>query len=198
MSKHASEGDFAELALTVYVEELVAHKRVLFVGDPSSPAPERLAGSARSVDVVSARSRVRGTRRGGRVASRRWPGAEDEGRWEVVIVPDVGAAGLADPDRVAELARWVARGGVVVAGSPDRELAGGNALGYEQLFDLLHGTFEHVRMLGQAPFVGFSVVDFAPPGELEVTFDGSILEGAGERAERYYALCGDRDVVLDA
>ncbi|HBQ12475.1 MAG TPA: hypothetical protein DEF51_15435, partial [Myxococcales bacterium] len=45
----------------------------------------------------------------------------------------------------------------------------------------------------------FSVVDFDPPsGELEVTFDGSLLEGAGERAQRYVALCGDRDVVVDA
>jgi chromosome segregation ATPase len=197
MSKHASEGDFAELALAVYVEELVTQKRVLFVGDPSSPAPERLASSARSVDVVSTRSRVRGTRRGGRVNARRWPGAEDEGRWDVVLVPDLAGAGLGEPGKVAELARWVAPGGVVVAGTPDRA-EGQAALGYEELFDLLDATFDHVRMLGQAPFVGFSVVDFAPPGELEVTFDGSILEGAGESAQRYYALCGDRDVVLDA
>lgn len=198
MNKHASEGDFAELALAVYVEELVTHKRVLYVGDPSSPAPERLAATARSVEVVSTRSRVRGTRRGGRVASRRWPGPEDEARWDVVVVPDLAGAGLGEKAKVAELARWVGRGGVVVAGTPERQASGGPSLAYEELFDLLDGTFEHVRMLGQAPFAGFSVVDFAPLGELEVTFDGSILEGAGEGAQRYFALCGDRDVVLDA
>jgi chromosome segregation ATPase len=54
-------------------------------------------------------------------------------------------------------------------------------------------------MIGQAPFAGYSVVDFAPTSaELEVTFDGSLLEGAGESATRYYAICGERDVVLDA
>lgn len=200
MSKHASEGDYAELSLAVYVEELALHKRVLFVGDPTSPAPERLARVARSVDVVSTRSRVRGTRRGGRVASRRWPGPEDEAQWDLVIVPDLPAAGLATEEKIDEIARWLAPGGALVAGTPDPDgpAATPAALAYEALFDLLDPAFEHVRMLGQAPFAGFSVVDFAPSAELEVTFDGSILEGGGESAERYYALCSDRAVSLDA
>ncbi len=201
MSNHASEGDYAELALAVYVEDLVTQKKVLYVGDPTSAAVERLARAARSVEVVSIRSRVRGTRRGGRVASRRWPGVEDAGRWDVVVVPDLPAAGLSDDDKVAEAARWLAPGGVLVAGTPDPEgpAANASAIGYEDFFDLLEGAFENVRMLGQAPFSGFSVVDFAPESpELEVTFDGSLLEGKGERAVRYYALAGDRDVALDA
>lgn len=199
MSKHASEADFAELALAVYVEDLVAHKKVLFVGDPTSAAPERLSRNARSVDVVSTRSRVRGTRRGGRIASRRWPGPEDEGRWDVVLVPDLPGAGLASEEKIEELGRWLAPGGVLVAGTPDPQGPAGSptALAYEALFDLLDPAFEHVRMLGQAPFAGFSLVDFAPSTELEVTFDGSILEGGGESAERYYALCSDREVALD-
>lgn len=195
-----ASGELAELTLAVYVEELATNKKVLFVGDPASPAPERLARVARSVEVVSARSRVRGTRRGGRVALRRFPTAEDAGRWDLVIVPDLAAAGLATADKVRTVARWLARGGVLVAGTPDPDgpYAHPGALAYEDLFDLLDPAFEHVRMLGQAPFAGFSVVDFAPPGDLGVTFDGSILEGAGERAQHYYALCGERDVVLDA
>jgi hypothetical protein len=177
MSKHPSESDVAELALAVYVEDLVAHKTVLFVGDPASAAPERLSRSARVLEVVAPRSRVRGTRRGGRVSPRRWPGPEDQGRWDVVIIPDLPAAGLGDGERVQQLARWLAPGGVLVAGTPDPEgpLRNPSALAYEELFDLLGGTFEHVRMLGQAPFAGYSVVDFAPAGELEVTFDGSVL-----------------------
>lgn len=209
MQKHGSEehprgrptsSELAELALAVYVEELAVHKRVLFIGEPTSPAPERLGRVARSVDVVSPRSRARGTRRGGRVVSRRWPTEGDAGRWDLVIVPDLPAAGLADEKRVAELSSWLAPGGVLVAGTPDPEGPEGHpsAIAYEALFDLLDGAFEHVRMLGQAPFAGYSVVDFAPTDELDVTFDGSILEGRGEQAERYYALCGERDVVLDA
>lgn len=209
MHKHGSEehprgrptsSELAELALAVYVEELALHKRVLFIGDPTSPAPERLGRAARSVELVSTRSRVRGTRRGGRIASRRWPGKDDAGRWDLVVIPDLPAAGLADEDRLAEVTDWLAPGGVLVAGTPDPEGPAGHpgAITYEALFDLLDGAFEHVRMLGQAPFAGYSVVDFAPSGDTGVTFDGSILEGRGERAQRYYALCGDRDVVLDA
>lgn len=196
---HERSNELAELALAVYLEELVLQKRVLFVGDPSSAAPERLARAARSVEIVSTRSRVRGTRRGGRVAARRWPTAEDRGLWDLVIIPDLPAAGLADEVHLAEIRSWLAPGGVLVTGTPDPAGPAGHpsALSYEALFDLLDGGFEHVRMIGQAPFAGFSVVDFAPSGELGVTFDGSLLEG-GERAQRYYALSGDRDVVVDA
>src|SRR5690606_20970447 len=139
MSKHASEGDYAELALAVYVEELALSKRVLFVGDPSSPAPERLARDARSVDVVSTRSRVRGTRRGGRIASRRWPGPEDEGRWDLVVVPDLPGAGLASEAKLEEIASWLAPGGVLVVGTADPHGPAGTpaSLSYEALFDLV-------------------------------------------------------------
>ncbi|MCZ7687220.1 MAG: hypothetical protein M5U28_54190 [Sandaracinaceae bacterium] len=134
------------------------------------------------------------------MAARRWPGPEDEGHWDLVIVPDLPGAGLASEEKIEEIARWLADGGVLVAGTPDPDgpAASPTALAYEALFDLLDPAFEQVRMLGQAPFAGFSVVDFAPSTELEVTFDGSILEGAGESAERYYALCSDREVTLDA
>lgn len=196
MTRHASESDFAELALAVYLEELVRGKRVLYVGDPESGALERLARAARSIDLVTPRARARGTRRGGRVQPRRWPGPDETGRWDVVIAPDLGAAGLADESKIGEASRWLASSGVLVAGTSDPSVAAG--LSYEELFDLVDASFESVRMIGQAPFNGYSVVDFAPPGELEVTFDGSLLEGSGERAQRYYALCAERDVVLDA
>lgn len=199
MTTNASEGDFAELALAVYLEELAARRRVLYVGDPESPAAERLSKAASHLEVVAPRGHARGTRRGGRVRTRPWPGREDEGRWDLVVVPDLPGVGLTR--EVETIAGWLAEDGVLVAGTPDPDgpAAHDDALGYEELFDLLEGTFDAVRMIGQAPFRGFSVVDFDPPGgELEVTFDGSLLDGAGERAQRYIALCGDEDVVVDA
>lgn len=199
MTTNASERDFAELALAVYLEELASGRRVLYVGDPDSPAAERLSKAASHLEVVTPGGSARGTRRGGRVRTRPWPSREDEGRWDLVVVPDLPGAGLARD--VETIAGWLAEDGVLVAGTPDPEGPAGHedALGYEELFDLLEDSFDAVRMIGQAPFHGFSVVDFDPPGgELEVTFDGSLLEGAGERAQRYVALCGDRDVVVDA
>ncbi len=194
MPESTTEAELAELAITVYIEELVTDKRVLYVGDPQSRGPDRLARIARSVDLVSPRARARGTRRGSRVRSRRWPGADDDGRWDVVIVPDVSAAGLSEESQIDQVGAWLAEGGVLVAGTAGTE----RGLTYEALFDLLQVNFDSVRMIGQAPFRGFSLVDFAPPGDLGVTFDGSLLEGAGEQAQRFVALCGDDDVVLDA
>lgn len=194
MPETTTEADLAELAIAVYVEELAADKRVLYVGDLESRAPERLAKVARSVELVSPRARVRGTRRGGRVQTRRWPTDDDSGRWDVVVIPDLTTAGLGDEAQIEQVGAWLADGGVLVAGSHGEA----RGLGYEAFFDLLSDSFESVRMIGQASFRGFALVDFAPPGDLEVTFDGSLLDGAGESAERFLALCGDEDVVLDA
>ncbi len=194
MPETTTEADLAELAIAVYVEELAADKRVLYVGDLESRAPERLAKVARSVELVSPRARVRGTRRGGRVQTRRWPTDDDSGRWDVVVIPDLVTAGLGEEAQIEQVGAWLADGGVLVAGSHGEA----RGLGYEAFFDLLSDRFESVRMIGQAPFRAFALVDFAPPGDLEVTFDGSLLDGAGESAERFLALCGDEDVVLDA
>lgn len=194
MNKRPQETDYAELAVAVYVEELAVDKRVLFVGEPASAAPERLAQVARSVDVVSPRARARGTRRGGRTRARRWPSSEDAGQWDLVLVPDLGGADLADEAKLSEARRWLDDDGVLVAGTSSD---GDDSLGYERFFDLLQGSFDTVRMVGQAPFAGYSVVDFAPAGELEVTFDGSLLEDRGAQAQRYLALCAGRDVALD-
>ena len=85
MTNHASEGEYAELALAVYVEELVQDKQVLYIGVPEGQsldrlALERLGERAQRVDVVTPSVRARGTKRGGRVQMRPWPGAGDEGR----------------------------------------------------------------------------------------------------------------------
>ncbi|MBX3272036.1 MAG: hypothetical protein KF729_17355 [Sandaracinaceae bacterium] len=193
MPDTTTEADLAELAIAVYVEELASDKRVLYVGDLESRAPERLARIARSVELVSPQARARGTRRGARVETRRWPTEDDAGRWDLVIVPDLVAAGLSDESQLEQVEGWLADGGVFVAGS-----AGAGGLAYEALYELLSDAFDSVRMVGQAPFRGYALVDFAPPGPLDVTFDGSLLDGDGERAERFLALCGERDVVLDA
>lgn len=194
MNKRPNESDYAELAVAVYVEELAVDRRVLFVGDPASGAPERLAQVARSVDVVSPRARARGTRRGGRTRTRRWPSADDAGRWDLVLVPDLSQAGLADDGKLSEAGRWLDEGGVLVAGTSSD---GDESLGYERFFDLLQEAFDAVRMVGQAPFNGYSVVDFAPAGELEVTFDGTLLRDRSTQAQRYLALCSTRDISLD-
>ena len=189
----------AELTIAVYVEEFATDKRVLYIGDPHSRGPERLARVARSLDLISPQARVRGTRRGSRVQPRGWPDDDNRAVWDLVLVPDLSAADLIRDEHIERVASWLAEGGVLIAGSDGSPPPGQDrGLSYEDLFDLLQAQFDSVRMVGQAPFHAFSLVDLAPPGELEVTFDGSLLDGAGQRADRFVALCGDRDVVLDA
>ena len=189
-----SAREHADLALAVYVEELAARRRVLFVGDAASAVPERLSSVARSVEVVSPRTRARGTRRGGRILPRPWPSAQDARSWDLVLVPNLLWAGPPAPERIAEMSEWLTARGVLVVGAEERE----DGIGYEGLYNLLSRRFEQVRMLGQAPFAGWTVVDFAPQTrELEVTFDGSLLGGSGEEPARFLAICASREVVLD-
>jgi chromosome segregation ATPase len=189
-----SEREHADLALAVYVEELAVRRRVLFVGDAASAVPKRLSSVARSVDVVSPQTGARGTRRGSRILSRPWPSAQDAHSWDLVLVPDLLGNDLASAERVAEMAKWLTPRGVLVVGAEDRE----DGVGYHALYDLLARHFEWVRMLGQAPFAGWAVVDFQPAGPgLDVTVDGSLLGGTGEQPARFVALCAERDVVLD-
>ena len=109
----------ADLALAVYVEDLVRNKDVLYVGSPEPRVAERLGGSAQRVDLVPPGVRARGTRRGGRVRTRRWPTDDERGRWDVVLVPDLAEAGLATSERVNEARGWLKSGGVLVAATPD-------------------------------------------------------------------------------
>ena len=153
-----SAREHADLALAVYVEELAARRRVLFVGDASSAVPERLSSVARSVEVVSPRTRARGTRRGGRILPRPWPSAQDARSWDLVLVPDLLWAGPPAPERIAEMSEWLTARGVLVVGAEERE----DGIGYEGLYELLSRRFDQVRMLGQAPFAGWTLVDFAP------------------------------------
>ncbi|MGE0790214.1 MAG: hypothetical protein AB7S26_31355 [Sandaracinaceae bacterium] len=192
-NENSAEPDYADLAIAVYLEELATSKRVLYLGGLSPAGAERLARVADRVDYVAASARARGTARNG-VTSRGWPTAADEGSWDLIVVPSLGRAGLAHQEKLSSASRWLARGGVMVAGT---EASGDDAVGYERFFELLADAFDSVCMVGQAPFAGYSLVQFAPDGEIDVTFDGSLLVEGGESAERYLAVCAEADVSLD-
>src|SRR5512132_2489751 len=52
-------------------------------------------------------------------------------------------------------------------------------------------------MVGQAPFVGYTVADFAPGSEPEVSVDTSLLTSS-EEPEYFIAVAGERTVALEA
>jgi chromosome segregation ATPase len=143
-----------------------------------------------------------------------------DGAFEVVIVPDLSI--FADPPEAIRRARRLvpATGAAIFvvpnagvrarrlldaspkhaappAAAPTTGQGAPRTPGYYELFDLASLQFAKVRMVGQAPFVGYTVADFAPNGEPEVTVDTSLVE-ASEEPEHFIAIASDRAVSLEA
>ena len=206
MSPSEATRGLDDLALAVYLERLFQGRRVLWLGDASTGAPDRAARVASSVLAADPRALTDRVERENLSIVRLSHGSPlPAGPYDVVVVPDLPATGLATPDRIRQLAGALAHGGVLVVASSnvDAPVRLGRVtevapLPYDALYDLLAQRFPAVRMLGQAPFVGYTVADFSAAGEPSVVFDGTLLGDSSEAPERFVALCGDAEVVLDA
>ena len=124
--------------------------------------------------------------------------------FDLVVVPR-GAARLGDARRVlGEIRRVLRPDGFLYLASPNPDRRsiidvlrgaepGAGERGYYELYELLSGAFAHVKMIGQSPFVGSSLVEFAPenPDELAMSMDDSLMEES-EDATTFLALCGER------
>jgi predicted nucleic acid-binding Zn-ribbon protein len=209
------------IVLPAYVEPLIRGRRVAVLGDATVGLAEELAQrGARLVhayDPDPARAaEALAKLEGGRTHQISYAvlagdlGVRD-GAFDAVIVPDLSI--FLDP---AELMRRVrklcAASGVAVIVAPNAR-TGARLLvpeapagatprssappGYYELYDLVSLQFPKVRMVGQAPFVGYTVADFAPGSEPEVSVDTSLLT-ASEEPEYFIAVAGERTVALEA
>ena len=210
------------MVLGAYGEALWAGKRIVVLGDGSTPLAEQLGrASGRRVQVYDPDAR----RAAACVARSGEPGAAPvsyaaldggvEQRREicdVVVVPDLSA--FASPPRVVRLARaLLVSHGLLLAACPnpgtdepaepserergERPRPGSRSpLGYYDLYDCVSADFPWVRMLGQAPFVGFTVADFAAEGEPAVSIDTSLVE-ATEEPTWFVAIGARRPVQLE-
>ena len=194
--------------LVPWLEDLVHGRRVAVLGDTTIGLVESLVDrGARLVhgyDPDASRA-VEAAARGGRVSAPRpvFAALSDDlgirdGAFDVVVVPDL--ADLADaadavrrirrmlsPTGVAIIAsrnpdapRWLVRAGAVVQSGPS----------YYDLYDLVSLQFPEVKMLGQAPFVGYAIVDFSAD-EPEVTVDATLLDEP-ESPEWYVVVASER------
>src|SRR5688572_21003605 len=121
--------------------------------------------------------------------------AAREGAVDFVLVEHLGAF---DARSVVEKARkLLAVRGVALFVTPNREARrpllptsepAAAPLDYYALYDLVKAEFEHVRMLGQAPFVGYAVVDFAPDSEPEPVIDSDFVPRGSEEPELFVAV----------
>jgi predicted nucleic acid-binding Zn-ribbon protein/SAM-dependent methyltransferase len=214
-------GMHPSIVLSAYVEPLVRGRRVAILGDASIGLADELSQrGARLVHVYDP-----DTARTAEALARAAPGKPHQvayavlagdlgvrdGAFDVVVVPDLAL--FADPaDTMRRARRLCSPAGVAVfvapnAGAPARRLLGaarapipGSApapLGYYELYDLVSLQFAKVRMIGQAPFVGYTVADFTQRGEPEVSVDTSLL-ASSEEPEYFIALASERPVSLDA
>jgi hypothetical protein len=202
--------------LASYAQPVLDGRRAIVFGDASSPlAEEMVARGARSVhvcDPAPARAAESAARNRSRQISIVPLADADvavrEGAFEVAIVED-----LSNATDAATLLRQVRRAlsprGVAFVASPNPEVkrpllprtTGGStnsALGYYELYDKVAAEFQDVRMLGQTPFVGYAVVDFAPQGEPDVELDSDFLPTGAEEPEWFIAVASREAAELGA
>lgn len=190
------------LALVAYASSLLTGRRVAVVGDCSRGLAERAATvSQRQVHAYDpAPERVAAaiaTHRGGNAPVSFAP--LDEARsahhsaFDVVIIDEVDAT--SGPPLLDVARSLLAPHGVLIAATLNPETApeGPEHLGYYDFYDLVADRFDEVHMLGLAPFVGFTMAEFALEGEPAVTIDTSLLHRT-EEPRSFVALASSRAV----
>jgi hypothetical protein len=201
------------IVLAAYAEPVINGRRVLFIGPAISALPERLRErGARLVHIcdpdpvrlaeATAKNRSRdvsfSSLTDGHFALR-------DGAFDVCLIED---AGISDPvPLLKKVRRALGPRGVALIASLNPEVrsplvphrpSGQIALDYYALYDAAKAEFEHVRMLGQAPFVGYVVAEFAPDGVPEPSLDTAFLPGGAEEPELFIALASQQPIELDA
>jgi DNA repair exonuclease SbcCD ATPase subunit len=197
-----------DLALAVYLQRLLRGRRVLWIGDAQSGAPDRAASAAAMVYAVDPRAIADHVERGNLAVVRASGGAfvPPGAVFDVVVVPDLVAVGI-DARRLADGAGGalgaLAPGGIFVAGArvrADVRFGPGSTAGvldYGAFYAAVAARFPFVRMLGQAPFVGVAVADLSAEDDPPVVLDGTLLGDRTEVPERFLALCAGTPVALE-
>jgi SAM-dependent methyltransferase len=201
------------IALCAYAEPLLEGRRVVVFGDSSSAlAQQLLERGARIVHVydpdVSRVAEAATRNRSRSVSIAPLPEgtlAVRDGAFDVGLVEDLTLTGPVH-SVVKRLRRALSPRGVALVAAPNpeavtrllpaRKIIDG-ALDYYQLYDAVAAEFHHVRMLGQTPFVGFAIVDFAAGAAPEPSLDTAFVTGGAEEPEWFIALASDMPLHLD-
>ena len=163
------------LTTYLYVQDLLAGAHVLEVGSESGG------------DFL----RARGARSVGR-ATAAGLSALQPGEFDVAFALDVDAAELRG---TAEAMRRVVKPeGTVVLAVPSRDRPGARAgASYYELVDLFEPLFPSVKMVGQAPFAGSTLVEYGA-ADPDPVLDGTLVP-KGERVEWYVVVAGPKRAV---
>lgn len=205
----------ATIALSAYAESLIEGRRVLVFGDARGGLAERLVErGARLVHVYDpdpARVAEAATRNSARlvtVAPLLDAGlALRDGAFDVAIIENLSAllaSGVTAP--MKKLVRALSARGVALIATPNpdaterlvtSEQPEPGGLDYYALYDVVAAEFEHIRMVGQAPFVGYALADFSAGADPTPSFDTTFLPSGAEEPELFVAVASREPVALD-
>jgi hypothetical protein len=160
------------LTTYLYVQDLLAGAHVLEVG--SDGGGDMLRG------------------RGARSVGRAQPGelaGLPAGEFDVAFALEVDAQQLRDV--TTALKRVVKPEGTIVLAVPSRDRPGARAgASYYELVDLFEPLFPSVKMVGQAPFAGSTLVEYGA-ADPDPVLDGTLVP-KGERVEWYVVIGGPK------
>src|SRR5450432_2752827 len=200
------------IALAAYAEPLAANRRVLVFGSAlGALSLQLLERGARAVHVcdpdavrvAEAAARNRSTQITFSTLADSDLSVRD-GAFEVALIENLGAFNALSI--LKKVHRALAPRGVAVVACPNPDAAfpllrasnpSATALDYYALYDAVAAEFEHVRMLGQTPFVGYAIADFSASGEPEPALDTSFVPGGAEEPDSFIALASNHEVRLD-
>lgn len=200
------------IALAAYAEPLASNRRVLVFGNAlASLSLQLLERGARSVHVCDPDAvRVSEASARNRSTQISFSNLADsdlalhDGAFELALIDNLGAFNVLSVVRTAK--RALGSRGVAVVACPNPEATfpllrshntASTSLDYYALYDAVAAEFEHVRMLGQTPFVGYAIADFSASGEPEPALDTSFVPGGAEEPDSFIALASGHEVRLD-
>jgi len=203
------------IALAAYAEPLASNRRVLVFGNALGSLPlQLLERGARSIHVCDPDAlRVSEAAARNRSTQISFSSLADsdlslrEGAFELALIDNLAAYGPLQLIRTAK--RALGSRGVAIVACPNPEAAfpllralpargaAAASLDYYALYDAVAAEFEHVRMLGQTPFVGYAIADFSASGEPEPALDTSFVPGGAEEPDFFIALASNQEVRLD-
>jgi len=200
------------IALAAYAEPLASNRRVLVFGSAvGSLSLQLLERGARSVHVCDADPvRVAEATARNRSTQITFSALADsdlsvrDGAFELTLIENLGAFNALSILKKAH--RALAPRGAALIACPNPEASfpllrashpAATALDYYALYDAVAAEFEHVRMLGQTPFVGYAIADFSASGEPEPALDTSFVPGGAEEPDLFIALAAGHEVRLD-
>jgi predicted nucleic acid-binding Zn-ribbon protein len=195
-------------ALIAHIEPLVEDRRVLVIGNAERSIAEHLLDrGARLVQLLDPDPK-RIAQAAAQNSERRLTFAQltnsslRDGSVDLIIVEDLA---LVDDwsDLISGIAKTMSNRSIAIfcASNPDATTgllgARPGAVDYDDLADAAEAQFEEVWMLGQAPFVGYSVVQLGLDHPPEPALDNAFLEGEGEAPDFYLALCGTEETLSE-